>query len=274
MASAPSNLLVRHGAEYFRVPQSAVVRRHGRVLSVSALRLEEMLSGKSVDWPIPTSLDPAAIVVLKGRIRGAATRAAEGKPNAYVWYLTITVDDRETDDATILVRVPSKVCKDLLQFMARDQLLCASSLVLVFQPACHNRRPLSPDDSGADDGWWCVPYREGALEAVRHDAAALARVSVALLDDRELVLAAVRQARGARASLALASPRLQADPELAWWANAAPAQRARRKLYEHLITKSIVFHVMEHCAMRHELARIKRAKCGDVDDPLDGAWVR
>ena len=248
LAPAPQ-LLAYDGADFLRVPEEAVVRHHDRMhVADCANDLLQMASGRVRAWPFAPLIGPAAIVVL------------EVRSGVFEWHLPVVVRGREhTEDGRILLRMPKKTCREMLRFMRSDDQLCESSLVTKYAPA-------NGTGGAGATGWAPSSYRDDALAAVHHDAAALERVATTLLDDHEVVLAAARQV-GLRA-LDIASFRLAHDPELKTWTQLAPAERARRRLRENLMLKATVYWWMEAVAKRHELARIERARRGEVDDPL------
>jgi hypothetical protein len=61
---------------------------------------------------------------------------------------------------------------------------------------------------------------------------------------------------------------LRKDPLILSWAKLTPTQRRFRKCSELVKSKSIMFYWMEAAAKTQEMNRIKRARRGDVDDPL------
>ena len=149
-----SDLVVPYNRQYYHVPHAAVKRDHQRPHEVdSCEQLGEMAAANSPasKWPIPTTIDPACIVVLEGKIKEGDAAAQ------YVWYLRVAVKGRrsESDDMNILRHIPKGVVRDILQYMSKEPVLQGSSLITDYQPTNNNDKMLVP--SAKVNNWTLVP---------------------------------------------------------------------------------------------------------------------
>ena len=137
-----SNMMVEYNRQYYFVPFKSKVRDYKRVLVVpSAEVLGEMVSSQSSasKWPLASTIDPAAVVVLKGKFR------KDDEEESYAWYTRIVVEGaRDGDDKMILRHIPKGVCKEFIKYLSEDAEMSASRLVTQHQPPDHNQRVLVP----------------------------------------------------------------------------------------------------------------------------------
>ena len=145
----PSEFFVEYNRQYSHVPNRAVVRKHGpeRALVVDTCeKLGEMSvsaqnsGGGAARWPLAESIDPASIVVLKGRIK------EDDKSMHFVWYCRIVVKNRsDGDDVNILRHIPKQVCRELIAYMTKaENGLARSRLITEYAPTNNNEKVLVP----------------------------------------------------------------------------------------------------------------------------------
>ena len=101
--------------------------------------------------------------------------------------------------------------------------------------------------------------------ALQSHGRALYDVPIAL-KDRSMCTLAVQ--RDGCLALKWVPDSLRKDPIILSWARLTPTQRRWRECVDLVKSKSIMLFWMEAVAKSQELKRIKRARLGDVDDPL------
>lgn len=142
-ASVLSECTVEYNRQHSPVPEANKVRDHNRPHIVPTCeRLGEMKAANTTaaKWPTATAIDPAAIVVLQGRIK------EDDEALHYVWYMRVIVDGRgdDSDDKNALLHIPRGTTKDLLTIMAKDEQLCESSLITLYMPTNYNEQRILP----------------------------------------------------------------------------------------------------------------------------------
>jgi hypothetical protein len=144
-----SECTTEYNRQHSQVPNRNKVRDHERPHVVATPeKLGEMKASTTTAsrWPMANQIDPAAIVVLSGRIK-------EEDPNEhFVWYMRVVVEGREddSDDKNALLHIPRGTCKDLLTLMAKDDQLCESSLINTYMPTNYNEQRILPKLNGWD----------------------------------------------------------------------------------------------------------------------------
>jgi hypothetical protein len=142
-----SECTVEYNRQHSAVPEVNKVRDHNRPHIVSSPeKLGEMKAANTspARWPMASQIDPAAIVVLKGRIK------EDDEALHFVWYLRVVVKSMEddADDKNALLHIPRGTCKDMLTLMARDDELCESSLITQYMPTAYNDQRILPKLNG------------------------------------------------------------------------------------------------------------------------------
>ena len=147
LASSLSECTVEYNRQHSLVPKANKVRDHKRPHKVpTAEKLGEMKASNTTAsrWPMANMIDPAAIVVLQGRIK------EEDSNTHYVWYMRVVVEGQEdvADDKNALLPIPRGTTKDLLTLMAKDEQLCESSLLSTYMPTNYNEQKILPKVNG------------------------------------------------------------------------------------------------------------------------------
>tara|TARA_Y100000389_G_scaffold196668_1_gene229999 strand:- start:10837 stop:12117 length:1281 start_codon:yes stop_codon:yes gene_type:complete len=142
-----SECTVEYNRQHSQVPEKCVKRDHQRYHVVPTVeRLSEMKSSHTTPakWPAAEQIDPAAIVVLEGRIK------EEDESQHFVWYLRAVVEGREdeSDDKNSLLHMPRGTTKEMLQIMAKDEDLCESHLISDWMPTNYNEQRILPKLNG------------------------------------------------------------------------------------------------------------------------------
>ena len=137
-----SNMMVEYNRQYYLVPNKCKKRDYKRVIvAPSAEVLGEMVASQAsaAKWPLASTIDPAAVVVLKGKFKKDDTE------DSYAWYVRIVVEgSQDGDDKFILRHIPKGVCKEFIKFLSEDQEMSASRLVTQHQPPDYNQRVIVP----------------------------------------------------------------------------------------------------------------------------------
>ena len=138
---------MEYNRQHSAVPIDNLKRNHDRPHVVAtAQKLGEMKDSKtsSARWPMASQIDPAAIVVLAGRIK------EDDEAMHNVWYIRVVVQghEEEGDDVNALLHIPRGTCKDLLTLMAKDQELCESTLITKWMPTAYNDQRILPKLNG------------------------------------------------------------------------------------------------------------------------------
>ena len=148
-----SNMMVEYNRQYYFVPNRCKVRDYKRLITAPSEEvLGEMVASQAsaTKWPLASTIDPAAVVVLKGKFK--KDDAAE----SYAWYCRIVVEgNEEGDDQYILRHMPKGVCKEFVKYLSEDSDMSTSRLVTDYQSPDNNQRVLVPLKETSN--WEVVP---------------------------------------------------------------------------------------------------------------------
>ncbi|MGZ0213756.1 MAG: hypothetical protein ACKVI4_14890 [Actinomycetales bacterium] len=152
-ATGDSNMMVDYNRQYYYVPNSAIVRDYERFLDVPTReKMGEMIVTASAasKWPMASTIDPAAVVVLKGKFKG------DDAEESYGWYMRLVLQgESNSDDMQILRHMPKGVVKDFLKYLSEDSEMAGSRLVTLHQPPDNNAKVLVPLEKV--NNWTLVP---------------------------------------------------------------------------------------------------------------------